>query len=132
MVLATLGVVVGSVLYRLVIYVALLWDFVKAQDMKLISAVLVIAALVMSQSKTLRSGLSKLSPWRPKADLPEPMTIVPNQFSPLASADTVSAGPENRGAEGPRTAGEQGVVRLPGDEPAAAGEALPERPGGQA
>jgi putative ABC transport system permease protein len=117
MILATLGVVVGSVLYRLVIYVALLWDFVKAQDMKLISAVLVIAALVLSQSKTLRSTLSKLSPWHPSNDLPEPMTIVPNQFSPLAETDTVSGGPETRGSAG-RLGSEPGTPREvePGQE----------------
>ncbi|MDR1449538.1 MAG: ABC transporter permease [Propionibacteriaceae bacterium] len=94
MVLATLGVVVGSVLYRLVIYFALLWDFVKAQDMKLISAVLVVAALVLSQSKALRGAFSRLSPWRADKDAPEPMTVVPNRFSPLAETDAVSFSPD--------------------------------------
>ncbi len=99
MALATLGVVVGSVLYRLVIYAVLLWDFVKAQDTKVISAVLVVAALVLSQSKSVRSSLSRLVPWRRASDLPEPMSVVPNQFSPLASADASSAGPETRGGD---------------------------------
>jgi putative ABC transport system permease protein len=99
MALAALGVVVGSVLYRLVIYAALLWDFVRAQDVKLISAVLVVVALLASQSGNLRGSLARWSPVRGRRDLPEPMTVVPNQFSPLASADAFSAGPENRGVD---------------------------------
>jgi putative ABC transport system permease protein len=88
MFLATLGVVVGSVVYRLVIFFALKWEFFRAQDMKLISAIMVIAALVLSQSKTLRNSFSRLSPWRPKTDLPEPMGILPTPGAPL----TVAAG----------------------------------------
>jgi putative ABC transport system permease protein len=93
MFLATLGVVVGSVVYRLVIFFALKWEFFRAQDMKLISAVMVIAALVLSQSKTLRNSFSRLSPWRPKADLPEPMGILPTPGAPL----TVAASPPTAG-----------------------------------
>ncbi|MCL2803228.1 MAG: ABC transporter permease [Micrococcales bacterium] len=64
---ATLGVVVGSVLYRLVIYWALLLPGFRAQDMKVISAVLVVLALIFSQNKALRSSFAKLSPHRQRA-----------------------------------------------------------------
>jgi putative ABC transport system permease protein len=127
MVLATLGVVAGSVLYRLVIYFALMWDFVKAQDMKLISAVLVITALVLSQSKTLRTTFSKLSPWRANTAAPEPMTVVPNRFSPLAETDAVSAGPETRGAIAPTASPDARAEAPPG--PADAGRPGPGKAG---
>ena len=63
---STLGVLVGSVLYRLVIFWALKLPVLKAQDMKLISAVLVICALVISQNKTLRHHMAKLTRGRGK------------------------------------------------------------------
>ncbi|TMZ49297.1 ABC transporter permease, partial [Klebsiella pneumoniae] len=50
---ATLAVVVGSVLYRLAIQVALQVGL-EAQDMKLISAVLVVIALLLPQWSPLR------------------------------------------------------------------------------
>jgi len=72
---STLGVLVGSVLYRLVILWALMIPIFNAQDMKLISAVLVVIALVVSQSKTLRGFFSKFVGWRarqvPDDSLPE-------------------------------------------------------------
>ncbi|MDR1833212.1 MAG: ABC transporter permease [Propionibacteriaceae bacterium] len=77
MVLATLGTVVGSLLYRLIIFWALTWEFqfgdftftTSPGDMKLISAVLVVLALVISHVVSKR-GLS-LSPWRDRKP-PEP------------------------------------------------------------
>jgi putative ABC transport system permease protein len=73
MVLAALGVVVGSVVYRLVLFFALDWDLVESGDTRLISAVLVIVALVFSQNQKLRDMFSRLSPFRWKA-APEPLT----------------------------------------------------------
>ena len=86
--LATLGVVVGSVLYRMAIFLALQWEFIDNIDMKLVSAVLVVVALVLSQSRSAHALVTRLSPWQRKADkVPEPMSVVPNQFSPLAVVD---------------------------------------------
>lgn len=48
-VLATLAVSIGSIIYRIVIFGALKIDFFDANDMKLISAVLVVAALLIPQ-----------------------------------------------------------------------------------
>ncbi|MCL2653316.1 MAG: ABC transporter permease [Propionibacteriaceae bacterium] len=87
--LATIGVVVGSVLYRLVIFYALSWPFVDNSDMKLMSAILVVLALVLSQWKGAQAMVTKLSPWRTK-NAPEPMTVAPNQFSPFAEADAAA------------------------------------------
>jgi putative ABC transport system permease protein len=99
MFLALVGVAVGSVLYRLAIFLALKLPFFETTDMKIISATIVVVALIVSQSARLRSMFARLSPWRAKPDLPEPMTVVPNAFSPLATADAVSAGPETRGLD---------------------------------
>ncbi|MDR2620648.1 MAG: ABC transporter permease [Propionibacteriaceae bacterium] len=90
MFLTTLGVVVGSVAYRLVIFFALKAPFLKAQDMKVISAVIVVIALVISQSKRIRELVGKFSISRKRDDIPEPMTVVPNPFSPLASIDATT------------------------------------------
>ncbi|MDR2454890.1 MAG: ABC transporter permease [Bifidobacteriaceae bacterium] len=64
MALAALGVVVGSIVYRLVLFFAIDWDLAEAGDMKLISAVMVVIALVFSQNPKLRGALSQLSPLR--------------------------------------------------------------------
>ena len=50
---ATLGCVVGAVLYRMLVALALNSDFIglKAQDLNLVTAVLVTLALVMPASK---------------------------------------------------------------------------------
>jgi putative ABC transport system permease protein len=96
--LALAGVAVGSILYREAIFFALKLPFVKSTDMKVISALIVVVALIVSQSAGVRAALSKLSPFRSKTDVPEPMSIVPNAFSPLATSDASSAGPETRGA----------------------------------
>ncbi|MDR0435204.1 MAG: ABC transporter permease [Propionibacteriaceae bacterium] len=90
MFLTTLGVVVGSVAYRLVIFFALKTPFLKAQDMKVISAVIVVIALVVSQSKRVRELVGRLGLHRSRDDLPEPMTVVPNPFSPMASIDSTA------------------------------------------
>jgi hypothetical protein len=46
--------------------------------MKLISAVLVVLALVLSQSKSLRGLFGRIAPRRgPAADMPEPMLDIP-------------------------------------------------------
>ena len=95
--LATTGVVVGSVLYRMAIFYALKWPFVDNADMKLMSAVLVVVALVLSQWKGAQALVTHLSPWRTKKDAPEPMSVVPNQFSPFAEADAAAQKPVPRG-----------------------------------
>jgi putative ABC transport system permease protein len=121
MFLMTLGVVVGSVGYRLVIYYALLTPWVKAQDLKIISAVIVVIALVISQSKVLRETMgqtraqarrlagrfvrrfvvaqrlrdlvTRISWTKKSGGLPEPMAAVPNPFSPFANVDAHSLAP---------------------------------------
>lgn len=50
---ATLAVIVGAVIYRLAIYFALTAGL-NANDMKLISAILVVAALLLPQAKVFR------------------------------------------------------------------------------
>jgi len=89
--LAALGVLVGSVLYRVAIFWALKWDFLDPTDMKLISAVLIVVALVLSQSKSANAVATRLSPWRRRSDVPEQMSVVPNQFSPMAEIDAAHA-----------------------------------------
>ncbi|MCL2787832.1 MAG: ABC transporter permease [Micrococcales bacterium] len=76
MFLASLGVIVGSVVYRLVIYFALRWKVLDTGDMKLISAVLVVIALVVSQSPRVRTFFQRLSPYRAK-EAPEPLLHIP-------------------------------------------------------
>jgi putative ABC transport system permease protein len=77
MFLASLGVIVGSVVYRLVIFFALRWHVLSPQDMKLISATLVVIALVVSQSKAIRGFFARISPWRQADAVPEPLLAVP-------------------------------------------------------
>jgi len=84
--LMTGGVVVGAVLYRVAIFWALRWEFIDNADMKLMSAALVVIALVVSQWQGAHALVTKLSPWKSK-DAPEPMSSVPNQFSPFAEVD---------------------------------------------
>ena len=84
------GVVIGSVLYRIAIYYALKWPFVDTADMKLMSAALVVIALVLSQWKGAQALVTRLSPWRKRQDAPEPMSEAPNQFSPFAEADAAA------------------------------------------
>ncbi|MCL2470767.1 MAG: ABC transporter permease [Propionibacteriaceae bacterium] len=88
--LATGGVVVGAVLYRVAVFLALRWDFINNADMKLMSALLVVIALVLSQWKGAQALVTRLSPWRTKATTPEPMSVEPNQFSPFAQVDTAT------------------------------------------
>ncbi|MCL2455391.1 MAG: ABC transporter permease [Micrococcales bacterium] len=89
--LAAIGVVVGAVLYRVAIFWALKWEFIKNSDMKLMSAVLVVIALVVSQSKGANALVTRLSPWRRRSDVPEQMSVVPNPFSPMAEVDAAHA-----------------------------------------
>ncbi|MDR0944808.1 MAG: ABC transporter permease [Bifidobacteriaceae bacterium] len=79
MFLAVLGAMGGSVLYHLVVYWALYLPFFGPNDMKLISAVIVVLALVISQSKKLRALFARISPMRQKHDAPEPMLEVPGK-----------------------------------------------------
>lgn len=88
--LASLGVIVGSVLYRVAIFWALRWEFIDNADMKLVSAALVVIALVLSRYRGARALVTRLSPWRRKPDAPEPMSIEPNPFSPFAEVDSAS------------------------------------------
>lgn len=60
--IATLGVVLGAILYRLVIFWALRTDVLDTGDMKLISALLVVTALVLSRSSAVRHW------WRRRVD----------------------------------------------------------------
>ncbi|MDR1430677.1 MAG: ABC transporter permease [Propionibacteriaceae bacterium] len=82
MFLATLGAVLGSVLYRLIILWALTWEIniggiqlrTDPGDMKLISAALVIIALLISHLASSKGlSLNPLSPWWNKKGAPEPM-----------------------------------------------------------
>lgn len=61
--LATLAVVLGSVLYRVVIALALNAGFLgfQAQDLNLVTAILVVLALTLPHSKLFRRALSLLS-----------------------------------------------------------------------
>jgi len=88
--LAIFGVACGSVLYRVAIFFALKWDFIDSIDMKLMSAALVVIALVASQFKGAQVLVTKLSPWRSKSNVPEPMSVEPNRFSPFAEADAAA------------------------------------------
>jgi len=102
--LAAIGVVVGAVLYRVAIFWALKWEFIENSDMKLMSAVLVVVALVLSQSKSANALVTRLSPFQRRSDIPEQMSVVPNPFSPMAELDaahqasTVTPTPTTRGS----------------------------------
>jgi putative ABC transport system permease protein len=85
--LATFGVVAGAVLYRVAIYWALRLDFIDNSDMKLMSAVIVVIALVATGSTRIHEFFGRLTPWRSKRSGTVPMSIAPNPFSPLASVD---------------------------------------------
>jgi putative ABC transport system permease protein len=100
MVLATLGAVVGSILYRLIILWALSWEFnfgdvhiaTDPGDMKLISAVLVIIALLISHLAS-KHGITfnPLSRWWSKTGAPEPLTssaLAPVPPAVVPDADT--------------------------------------------
>lgn len=58
---ATIGVLVGSVIYRLILFFALTASFLSANDMKLISAITVIIALVLSENKQVQRFFRHLS-----------------------------------------------------------------------
>jgi putative ABC transport system permease protein len=82
MFLATLGAVVGSLIYRLIILWALSLEInigefhfqTAAGDMKLISSILVIVALLVSHLVASRGiTFSPLSSWFSKKGIPEPM-----------------------------------------------------------
>ena len=88
--LATIGVVVGAVLYRVAIFYALKQSFFDPSDTRLMSAILVVLALVLTQWKGAQALVTRLSPWRTKKNVPEPMTVAPNQFSPFAEADAAA------------------------------------------
>jgi putative ABC transport system permease protein len=85
--LATVGVAIGSVLYRVAIFFALKWNFLDNSDMKLVTAALVVIALVLTQSSVVKSVANLVSPWRKKPNAPEPMSVTPNVFSPFAAID---------------------------------------------
>jgi putative ABC transport system permease protein len=73
MALAALGVVVGSVIYRLVLFFAIDWELAEAGDVRLISSIMVVIALVFSQNPKLRAAFGGLSPFKSPA-APEPLT----------------------------------------------------------
>jgi ABC-type uncharacterized transport system permease subunit len=76
MILAVIGPWFGGVLYHMVVYWALKIPGLQSTDMKVISAIIVTIALVVSQSTTVRGFFAKISPMR-RHGLPEPMTTVP-------------------------------------------------------
>lgn len=76
MFLATTGVILGSIVYWVVIFWALETEFLSVTDTKLISAILVVVALLASQSQTVRTWLGKAWPWR-RDRSPEPLLDVP-------------------------------------------------------
>jgi hypothetical protein len=84
----TVGVAFGSVLYRVVLFFALKVNFLDNVDMKLMSAVLVVTALILSHSKGAHALVTKLTPWKGRTKLPAPMAVEPNQFSPFALVDS--------------------------------------------
>jgi len=96
--LATGGVVVGAVLYRVAIFYALSWDLISTADMKLVSAALVVVALVLSQWKALHRFFAQVKQWFVQLlpqrfrSAPEPMIVLPNQFSPMAEVDAAVPG----------------------------------------
>ena len=64
MVLATLAVIIGAIVYRFFIALALNSDFIglKAQDLNLVTAVLVTVALVVPQIKRKLAAKRRSSP----------------------------------------------------------------------
>jgi putative ABC transport system permease protein len=98
MFLASLGVILGSVVYRLVIFFALKWKIAEAGDMKLISAILVVLALVISQSGKLRGLFSRFSQSRAKGEPPKPVAPPPLRGSGEERK------PTQRGADGAKLA----------------------------
>lgn len=62
---ATLGVILGSIVYRLAIALALNADFLgfQAQDLKLVTAILVVIALVLPNSRTSLKTFRKRRQW---------------------------------------------------------------------
>ncbi|MGO3833291.1 MAG: ABC transporter permease [Microbacteriaceae bacterium] len=70
--IATLAVVLGAVLYRVIIYGALAVGL-EPQDMRLVTAVLVIAALLLPRWKFLK----RLPSWDLKSSRPKPKTPAP-------------------------------------------------------
>ncbi|MDR1237100.1 MAG: hypothetical protein LBK28_02545, partial [Propionibacteriaceae bacterium] len=98
MFLATLGAVLGSVLYRLIILWALTWEInfgdfkfrADPGDMKLISAVLVIIALLVSHLASVKGlSLNPLSPWWNKKGKADPTDGPAWATAPPASASGV-------------------------------------------
>jgi hypothetical protein len=63
------------------------WDFISSSDMKIMSAALVVIALVASQSEHVHAIGKLLSPWRKKPEAPDQMSHVPNPYSPFQSVD---------------------------------------------
>jgi putative ABC transport system permease protein len=97
MALAVAGVVVGSVVYRLVLYYAIYWEIAEAGDMKLISAVLVVIALVISQSETIRGWVNKISPFKSPV-IPEPLTAPDLKAEPAEGPTPADPGLAKSGA----------------------------------
>ncbi|SJM57104.1 ABC transporter permease [Gulosibacter sp. 10] len=78
--LATLGVIVGAVLYRLIIFVALNYGGLNPNDMKLITAIIVIIALLLPRfgigkwlTQAIRPGSKGAEPPQPDEE-PVPAT----------------------------------------------------------
>ncbi|MDR2373197.1 MAG: ABC transporter permease [Bifidobacteriaceae bacterium] len=105
MVLAVIGVVLGSVVYRLVLYYAIYWEIAEAGDMKLISAVLVVIALVISQSQTIRGWAARISPFNRGQAVPEPLTAPELAAEPAEGPTPVDPDPVPGRAGRPAPAG---------------------------
>jgi putative ABC transport system permease protein len=104
MALAALGVVLGSVIYRLVLFFAIDWNLAEAGDMKLISAVLVVIALVFSQNTKIRGALAKLSSlWRNQDQPGAGMDLSPEPMTDPTLRATPAEGHMGPVAEGPKT-----------------------------
>jgi putative ABC transport system permease protein len=121
MTLAVLGVVVGAVAYRLVTYYAIAWDLADAGDMKLISAALVVIALVISQSERMRTWMAKISPFKSPV-VPEPLTAPELAAEPAEGPTPVDPEPARLGGpKGAKAASVRTSTRQP--DPTEHGEA---------
>jgi putative ABC transport system permease protein len=58
---ATIAVIIGAIIYRLIVALALRVNFLETGDMKLITACIVIAALIIPQMVDKQKGKRKKS-----------------------------------------------------------------------
>lgn len=79
--LATLGVVIGALLYRLIIFAALTYGGLNPNDMKLITAIIVVIALLLPRfglGKRLSGLFRTASSSGPNPPTPDPESVTPS------------------------------------------------------